>query len=53
MLHIIITYDNGVRRFIPAWNAEIEINMEDKTAVLCKGKSKIDITQIKSIRIHD
>lgn len=55
MIKIIITYDNGVKRVIPIWNGEIDINMDDKSATIYKWKQerKIDITQIKSIKISD
>lgn len=55
MIKIIIIYENGVKRIIPIWNGEIDINMDDKTATIYQWKKerKTEITQIKSIIVND
>lgn len=55
MLKVRIKYDNGVDRFLPLYNAEIQVNLETKE-VICikyKGEEIKNFTHVQSISIED
>lgn len=55
MLKVRIKYDNGVDRYLPLYNAEIQVDLETKKVICIQYKGEVikDFTHVKSISIED